>query len=317
MRMFRNLRLYRLHGPWPQDEETLSARLAVAAFTPCSAVAERSAGWEPPAEGGDALCRRVGAVDLMRLRTQTRILPAAAVNEALEVRLQAFRQRTQRDPSRRERRELKDEVAAELLPRALLRSARTRGLFLLSENILAIDTASASQAEHFMDCLRAALGTLQVVPVAFSRPIGELLTKLFLGDGPRSFSAGRECRMQDPSLGGAYVHWSDMELADSSVRRHVRDGLRLDRLAIVYDELLSGVLDQEGVLRKVKLQGVDGEQDGIEDPRARLDAELALFAGTLKRLLTDLAALLGGYANADRRAIVASGAELDLEVEAR
>jgi recombination associated protein RdgC len=317
MRMFRNLRLYRLQGSWPQDEESLSARLAAAAFTPCSAVAQRSAGWEPPVEGDGAFCRRVGGANLMRLRTQTRILPAAAVNEALEERLQAFRQRAQRDPSRREKRELKDEVVSELLPKALLRSARTRGLVLLSENILAIDTASAVQAEHFMDQLRAALGTLQVAPLAFSRPIGELLTKLFMGDGPRSFSAGRECRMQDPALGGAYVHWSDMELADSSVRRHVREGLRLDRLAIVYDELLSGVLDQEGVLRKLRLQGVDGEQDGTEDPLARLDAELALFAGTLKRMLTDLAALLGGYANAARRASVASEAELDVEVETR
>jgi recombination associated protein RdgC len=295
--MFRNLRLYRLHSTWPDSEETLSLQLVEAAFAPCGAFSERSAGWEPPAGGAGAqLCRRVGGADLMRLRTQSRVLPAAAVNEALEERLQEFRRRTQREPGRKERRELKEEIHAELLPRALLKSLRTRGFFLVSEDVIGIDTASEAQAEHFLDRLRAALGTLQVAPLAFQRPVGELLTRTLLGDGPRSFVPGRECRMQDPGAGGAFVHWSEMELTDNSVRRHVRDGLKVDRLAIQYDNVLSCVLDQQGVIRKLRLQELEGTEDAVdEDPLARLDAEFVLMTGMLRRLVRELKALLGGY----------------------
>ena len=82
--MFRNLRLYRVTGDWPVSEEELSNQLMNVPFKPCGAFTERSAGWEAPvAELPDVLARRVAGADLFRLRSQSRLLPAAAVNEAL------------------------------------------------------------------------------------------------------------------------------------------------------------------------------------------------------------------------------------------
>ena len=106
--------------------------------------------------------------------------------------------------------------------------------------------------------------------------------------------------MLDPSVGSASVSWLDIELTDASVRRHVREGLRLDRLAVVFDDLLSCVIDQEGILRKLRFQGfadTDSEFDDAdaEEPLARLDAEFALLTGTLRRLLASLRKHLGGY----------------------
>ena len=84
--MFRNVRLYSFTNPWPESEVDLSAALQKAAFKPCGPLTERSNGWEPPAaEAGDSLARRVNGADLIRLRSQSRVLPAAAVNEELEV----------------------------------------------------------------------------------------------------------------------------------------------------------------------------------------------------------------------------------------
>ena len=87
--------------------------------------------------------------------------------------------------------------------------------------------------------------------------------------------------MLDPAVAGASVNWLDVELTDSSVRKHVREGLRVDRLAIHFDELLSCVIDQEGIIRKLKLLGLnnaneaaDEASDDIDDvaPLARQDA---------------------------------------------
>ena len=88
--MFRNLTLFRLHGAWPESEQELSNKLLNVAFTPCGSLTERSSGWEAP--GGETqslLARRVGGADLLRLRSQTRLLPTAAINEALEERVRA------------------------------------------------------------------------------------------------------------------------------------------------------------------------------------------------------------------------------------
>ena len=234
----------------------------------------------------------------MRLRSQTRLLPAAAINEALEERIAEFSARVDRPPSRKEKRDLKDEVHAELMPRALLKSDRIWGMYLHAEQILAVDTASEAQAERFLDQLRSAFGALPVTPLEFAEPISRFLTSVFLGTGPPAFLPGRECRMQDPSTGSASVTWMDIDLADPSVQRHVRDGLKLDRLLVTFEAAASLVLDQECVIRKLKLLEIDQMEDGEgldEDPIGRLDADVVLIAGVLTRLLRTLARHLGGY----------------------
>jgi recombination associated protein RdgC len=296
--MFRNLRLYRLHSAWPESESALAEALETATFKPCGSYTERSSGWEAPTgDDADPLCRRVGGADLLRLRSQTRLLPAAAVNEALEERLTEFRQRMDRDPGRREKRQLKDEVHAELMPRALLKSERVRGFCLIAERLIGIDTAAEAQAERFLDKLRDAVGSLQVTPLEFKKSAGELMHRVFLGTGPAEFQPGRECRMQDPAAAAATVSWLDIDLTDDDVRRHVRNGLKLGRLGLVYNDLASLVIDQELVIRKLRLQGMDAVDDqDDEDPLARLDAEFVLLTGVIRRLLRSLEISLGGLA---------------------
>ena len=153
--MFRSVRFYSVSSPWPGTEQALSEKLAAAAFKPCGTYTERSSGFEPPTGADDApLARRVAGADLLRLRNQVRVLPTAAVNEALDVRLAEYRKRMQEEPGRRTKRKLKEQTRDELLPKALLKSDRTTALFLLSENVLAIGTASEKRAERFLELLR-------------------------------------------------------------------------------------------------------------------------------------------------------------------
>lgn len=298
--MFRNLRLYRVHGDWPESEEALSGRLLEVPFKPCGAYTERSAGFEAPvAQHPENLARRVAGADLFRLRAQTRLLPNAAVNEALEDRVEAFVTRSGREPGRREKRDLKDEVIAELMPRALLKSDRIWGLYLREEGLLGIDTSSETYAERFLDKLRSAFGSLEVTPLGFKESVGRLLNPVFLGKGPSNFVVGRECRMKDPSVGTTSVSWMDVDLGDPSVQKHVRDGFKLDRLGMTFDEVVSFVLDETPMLRKIKFAGMEATEEGIEldeDPIARLDAEFVLLTGMLQRLMQAMKKQLGGYA---------------------
>src|SRR5688572_5091190 len=102
--MFRSVRFYRLNSPWPETEQQLSEQLSSAAFRPCGSYSERSSGWEPPTgDQNSLLSRRVEGADLVRLRSQTRLLPAAAIDEALEERLDEYRERMQQEPGRREK----------------------------------------------------------------------------------------------------------------------------------------------------------------------------------------------------------------------
>ena len=296
-RFFRNVRLYRIFSQWPATEEALSEVLGNAAFRPCGAYSERSGGFEPPVTGaGDLLARRVSGADLLQLRIQTRLLPPAAVQEALAVRIDAFKQRTQTEPNRSEKRDLKDEVYSELLPQALLRSDRVQAIMFSADGVLVVGSASESAADYFMDALKRAMVTFQYAPVAFKTPADKLMKRLFMGSPSERFRMGRECRMRDPSDTRASVNWLDFDLGDSSIRRHVTDGLKVDRLGLILDQVCGLVIDQDLVLRKVRLLGQDGmDQVPDEDPLAKHDAEFVIMAGAFKSLVDALSAELGGF----------------------
>lgn len=288
--MFRNLRMYRVESDWPAAEEDLSDLLEVEAFKPCGPFQERSLGFETPVENaGDRLSRRVMGTDLLQLRIQNRILPPAAIREALTERLATFKQRTGREPSRVEKRELKDEIFAELLPKSLVKSERVRALYLSRESILAIGTTSAKQLEGFLDRLGDCIRDLRLTPIEFKIPAEQFMTRLFNGDGPTEFSVGRECRMLNPGEGAASVTWLDMDIGDPTARQLLHSGLRIDRLGFAFNGILQGTIDQEWALRKLKLEGQEAvdEVEG-DDPIARFDAELVIFGGALSQLLAVL-----------------------------
>ncbi len=297
--MFRNLRFYRVTSPWPDSEQELSDMLAENAFSPCGSFSERSAGWEAMENHEDALlCRRLNGADLLQLRTQSRVLPLAAVKEALEDRVAEFSARMAQEPTRAELRRLREETRDKLLPKALVKSERNRACFLHSESLLVIDTGTPAKAEWLLDQLRPCFGEFGFVPLTFNNAPAELLRRIFMGDAPLGFSLGRECRMQDASDRKSTVNWMDFELSDNSIRQHVIEGMNLTHLGIGFDEVMHAVISDEAVISKLEFISGDAadNMDG-EDPMARLDADFVLLTGVIRRLVDDLKKLLGGYAS--------------------
>ncbi len=295
--MFRNMSFFHLDGAWPDSENAVSEALDAAVFKPCGPLTERSSGWvaiDP--DSSDNLVRRVNGADLLKLRSQSRVLPAAAVNEELEARAEEYRARMNEKPSAREKRRMKAEVRDELMPKAMVKSDRIMGYVDLKEKLLAIDAGQNTATERFLLHLRGPFDTLNFTPLAFRKPVGELLNRIFFGDAPSQFAIGNECRMQEPMDKRSNVRWTHFDLSDPSIRDHVANGMRLTQLAIVYDDRLSCVLDEDGVIRKLKFLGAEDEGDDNGDPLTRLDAEFALMTGTIRHMLADIKQLLGGYA---------------------
>jgi recombination associated protein RdgC len=234
---------------------------------------------------------------LLRLRNQTRVLPVAAINEALEERMGEYEARMQEKPSEKQKRRLKAELREELLPKALLKSERINGFYIHSLGILVIGAASEKKAERFLNSLRSAFGSLEALPLMFNNSVADWLNSIFLSGAPESFRLGRECKMQEPTIGGAVVSWKDIDLEDSSIRKHVTDGMKVERLAIEFDEIMSCVLDQNSSMSKLKFVGsADAElETSDEGMLAKQDAEFVLLTGTLTHFIEKMKKILDGY----------------------
>lgn len=288
--MFRNLRFYQMEGQWPDSEQALSTALMENTFEPCGKFSEKSAGWEAPGgDDQDDLCRRIMGADLLQLRTQSRIVPPAAIKEALEARIVEFRHRTRLNPPRRELIRMKMETRDELLSRALLKSERTRACVIPSISLMAIDVATATKAEWLIDQLRPCLPGVRWTPLEFAKRPDAIMKRMFQGDLPAGFGLGQECRMQSPADARSTGTWRRVDISDAAIQKHVEDGMRLTHLGLTFDEVMSFTLAEDGSIGKLDLLAADpADRPDEEDALAQLDTDFSLLAGSIRRLIPAL-----------------------------
>jgi len=117
---FKNLQIYRLPTPWKISHHDLEAYLMPQAFAPCSSLEMQSQGWVSP-RGNDQLVHVVNRQFLLKLDTEKKLLPAYVINQVTKARAAELEEQQGFPPGRKQTKELKEQVADELLPRAFTR----------------------------------------------------------------------------------------------------------------------------------------------------------------------------------------------------
>jgi len=250
-------------------------------------------GWvRPLGEDGGALSHEGGECVLVCARRQERILPAAVVAETLDEKIAAIEDREARTVGRKERRQLKDEVLLDLLPRAFTRSRRACAYLDRQTGWLLVDAASASAAEDLVDLLRATLGSLPVHPPRPPQPPEVLLTRwVTTGELPPGLTLGDECELRDARDDKVVARCRGHDLAGAEVATHLRAGKQVAQLALDWRESLAFVLQEDLSLKRLRFADElleEGMDAGLEDEAARLDAEFILMTGELRALLACL-----------------------------
>lgn len=294
--MFKNARIYRLGAPFGLAAADLEAALDSRRFRPCGPVEVATLGWSAPlGEDTAALVHGVGGCLLLCMRKQERLLPSAAVAEAVDERIIEIESGEARDLSRSERRALREQVTTEMLPRAFTRSRRTLLYIDTEANWLVVDAASEKQAEEAISLLRQTLETLPAKPPAPRSPPAGLLTAWLLeGNTPADFVPADACELRDSEDNGSVIRCKGQDLGSEEIRNHLRAGMQVVKLALDWDERLAFVLADDLSLKRLRVgDTLLDELEAGDDPAARLDAEFALMALQLRELFTRLNTLFG------------------------
>jgi len=291
--LFKNIRFFRLEEPLELDAEALEARLATRRFRPCGPLETSNLGWCPPTgDEGAALVHGANGCMLLAVRRQERLLPATVVAEALDERVAEIEGAEVRSLGRAERRRLREQILAEMLPRAFLRSRRVFAYLDTVAGWLVVDAASDKGAEEVVSLLREMLGSLPAIPPRPARPVAQLLTRWVEGgDLPEGFSLGQDCELRDPKDTQSVVRCRGQDLAGEEIQTHLRAGKQVVKLALEWGEHLSLLLQEDLSLKRLRLADAlleEAAEADIEDPAARLDAEFALTALELRGLLEQL-----------------------------
>lgn len=283
---FKNIVMFRF--PAGFDLGDFEALLGECALKPVGSNEQMSVGFVPPMGAeSTVLSHRQGQVLWITLGTEKRLLPAAAVNQALMKKVAEIEAKEGRRLGSKARRALKEEIVFDLLPKALVTASRIDALIDLDRGVLAVDTSSRKTGELVASELRHALGSFPAVPLNAEHAPRTVMTAWLRGDElPQPLSLGEECELRDGLDKGAVVKCQRQELQGDEVAKHLEAGKQAVRVALIMEQDLSFVVGEDLALRKLRV--LDGamaalEGQSREDLFAELDARFALMAGVFGR----------------------------------
>ncbi len=303
--MFKTASFFRIANDFvlpPLD--ALEQALQAARFVPCGPTQPDSHGWVAPrGNKSTMLAESVGGQVILKLCTERRPLPASAVKQAVEERIEKYKLETGNERvSARIKKEMKEEVVQDLLPRAFTKRSTTLVWLDPVNKLLVVDSGSLTGADKVVTALVEALSDVPGSTPIVVRPVQTNETAvacmshwLATREAPVSFTVDRDCELKTPDEQKSAVRYSRHTLEIDEVAQHIAAGKLPTQLAMTWDDRVSFVLTETAQVRKLKLLDVvmDGVQKGGKDDDG-FDTDAAILTGELSALIPDLLEALGG-----------------------
>jgi recombination associated protein RdgC len=161
-----------------------------------------------------------------------------------------------------------------------------------------IDAASAKRAEEMIDDLRAALGSLSVIPLASnSQPI-DVMTQWVNSARPApGFELGEECELRDNADISSVIRCKNQNLAAAEIVNHLKTGMHVSKLALNWQGRIEFLLDEKLIIKRLRFSELVQEQaDEIEadDVATRFDVDFSIMALELSGFFKAVMNALGG-----------------------
>ena len=294
--MFKNALVYRIDQWEPPTQADIERRLEAGRFAECAPSQPEAAGWvEPRGEKHGALLESVGGQLILQLCTERKPVPSGVVKQQLEARLDRLEAETGRRPKGKAKKELKEQVVHELLPRAFPKRASTLVWLDLEARLVMIGATAGKQTDAVVTRLIDLFGGLRLAPLQTAlSPATAMAGWLSEKEAPRGFSIDRECELKQPDSEKAAVRYARHTLEIDEVGEHIKQGKLPTQLAMTWNGRVSFVLTDTLAIKKIKLLDVVLEQGGQADADGGFDADVAITTGELRGLLPDLIEALGG-----------------------
>lgn len=296
---FRNLLPYRLTAPWTLAPGSFEQQLAARPLLPCSGLTAQSQGWVSPRDNGQLVCSQ-GRQMLFALSVETKLLPASVVKDAAQAKCAEIEARMGFKPGKKQIRDIKEQVTAELLPKAFSKRRMTRCWIDAAAGWLIVDSSSLKRGDELTALLRETLGELAIEPLNTTQsPLSAMTAWLASNKVPGMFALDQDCEMKSGGDDPGAVRFARHGLEGEDVRRHVRDGKSVTQLGLTWNDRMRLILADPGVIKRVRFEMI--EQDRAEnEPQGsgddRFDADFALMCGELGKMLEELVTALGGHA---------------------
>lgn len=294
MLWFKNAIIYQLNNDNLLNKQTIEQALKLASFSPCGNLDTTKMGWVSPYNDNnldDFIIDMQGHL-LLRIKKETKILPAPVIKQALIDKIDKQEKALSRKLSKNEKATLKDEVMFDLMPRAFSKYNHY-WLWIDTENRrIIIDCSSFKIAEDILAILRKELGSLALTPLSIDKPLEKIMTnwvKEKLNFPP--FILGDEAELKDPLEGNGIINCKKQDITSDEMLVHLDSGKWVTKLKIIDERGTNFIINPDFTLKKVKFDSIimdENEDIGSDEFDKRLEADFYIMANTLSNSINDL-----------------------------
>jgi recombination associated protein RdgC len=268
----------------------LNAALELREFSEITALQESTAGWVSPLQENGAFTAFVRNKLFMCLQVQKKILPASVVNEAVAKKVAEIKSTENRVISKKERSQLKEDIRAEMLPKAFHKTQKINMFYDFVREILVIDAGSESRADEVVSFLRDTIGTAPVVP--HLQTIGWVFGKWYLDAStlPKGASLQSPVYLSSAADRSVKSNHRNLDLNSAEIKQGIDTGMMITKIGIATDDL-SCVIGEAGNITSLKfsdrlIEMTDSEEDATAD--ALLMSEtISFFVDSLEAVAPD------------------------------
>lgn len=295
--MIRNIVAYPLPHGWPHLGHEMAELLSRRKFQGCGLLDTVHTGFVPPRDDAE-LCEAIAGRYLFCHQHEEKILPASVVTEYVEIKCEEIEQQQGYKPGRSQRKTIKEEVIAELLPQAFTKKRRTLAWINRERSWLIIDATSAKRAEDVLQDMRHALDSMPVALLSTEiNPARAMLGWLADNEAPERFTIDSDCELISFAEDEGVVRYSNWDLSGEDVQYQLSIGRAPTLLGLTFDGRISFILTNRLELKRIVLLDiVTAGQDEADDAIAKFDADFTLVAAEIERVLEALVNELGGLA---------------------
>lgn len=317
--MFKNVWVHGVASGWPESLDVLEAALQRMPFEPCGASQDKAVGWVEPRHTGGAsghgpLVESVNGQWMLRFMAEVRQVPTSVIQRRVDDMAAQIEATTGRKPGKKEKRDLKEDAVAALLPQAFPRQQSTWVWLDTEHHRLVLDTTSSGRADDIITALVKLLDGFAVEPLnTATSPAVAMAAWLTEQAAPAGFDIGKECELKSADETQAVVRYARHPLLTEEVQAHIASGKQPTRLALDWDGRVSFVLTDTLQLKKVAFADSVVEQAKAQGQRADdFDGNVLMLTAEVGPLIGDLIDALDGLAELGAPASAAANATAPL-----
>lgn len=293
MLWFKNAIIYQLNSDTLLNKDAIEKALKSHPFTPCGNLDTTKMGWVSPYHDNnqdDFIVDMQGYL-LLRIKKETKILPAPVIKQALLEKIDKQEQALSRKLTKNEKATLKDEVMIDLMPRAFSKYNHY-WLWLDTHNKrIIVDCSSFKQSEDILAILRKELGSLALTPLSIDKPLEQVMTswaKENLKFPP--FLLGDQAELKDPLKGNGIISCRNQEITSDEMRVHFDSGKWITKIKIIDERGVSFIVNSDLTFKRIKFDSAildENEDIGSDEFNKRLEADFFIMANALANTIND------------------------------